>query len=39
MYGDELMTKGNSEIVKYSSVGKMEYFTIEIGNVQLGLIW
>ena len=36
MYGDELMTKANTEI----QFGfKMEYFTIETGNVQLGLIW
>jgi len=36
MYGDELMTKANTEI----QFGfKMEYFTIETGSVQLGLIW
>jgi hypothetical protein len=36
MYGDELMTKANAEI----QFGfKMEYFTIETGNEQLGLIW
>ena len=36
MYGDELMTKANIEI----QFGfKMKYFTIETGNVQLGLIW
>jgi hypothetical protein len=36
MYGDELMTKANTKI---QFDFKMEYFTIETGNVQLSLIW